>query len=271
MHRMRRAPINRFLSRAQMLKLEAEVHEFTQRMCDKMLRTWGPFDVKEVYNCYTADIISQYAFGDDMKALMNELNITIPGQIQRALDKKESGRMFTDLIESDQLPEAEKTIFRLSGEGSTILAAGESPLNLKWTDLEQRPDLWAVIYEALRFAPGISHRPARIAREEDLFYKSENGKAQWVQSEFRAERWLLANGQQNYAFEKHLMSFGKGSRSCLGTNLAYCELFLLTAAMALRVLPRAKLLSSIEDVRYDHDLVVPNAKYGLIRAYIQIT
>ncbi|KAI1848559.1 hypothetical protein JX266_005418 [Neoarthrinium moseri] len=182
MHRMRRAPINRFLSRAQMLKLEAEVHEFTQRMCDKMLRTWGPFDVKEVYNCYTADIISQYTFGDDMKALMNELNITIPGQIQRALDKKESGRMFTDLIESDQLPEAEKTIFRLSGEGSTILAAGESPLNLKWTDLEQRPDLWAVIYEALRFTPGISHRPARIAREEDLFYKSENGKAQWVQS-----------------------------------------------------------------------------------------
>lgn len=49
-----------------MLKLEAEVHDFTQRTCDKMLRTEGRFDVKEAYNCYTADIISQYAFGEPM-------------------------------------------------------------------------------------------------------------------------------------------------------------------------------------------------------------
>ena len=34
--------------------------------------------------------------------------------------------------------------------------------------------------------------------------------------EFIPERFLLENGRQNYALEKHLISFGKGSRSCLG-------------------------------------------------------
>lgn len=32
------------------------------------------------------------------------------------------------------------------------------PDNLKWTDLEQKPYLWAVIHECLRHMPGISHR-----------------------------------------------------------------------------------------------------------------
>lgn len=58
--------MNRFFSRGQMLKLESEVHDFTQRTCDKLLRTKGPFDIKEAFNCYTADIISQYSFGEPM-------------------------------------------------------------------------------------------------------------------------------------------------------------------------------------------------------------
>jgi hypothetical protein len=49
-----------------MLKLEAEVHDFAQRVYDKMLRTRGRFDVKQVFNCFTADIISQYAFGQPL-------------------------------------------------------------------------------------------------------------------------------------------------------------------------------------------------------------
>lgn len=115
---------------------------------------------------------------------------------------------------------------------------GADPLNLKWTDLEQRPYLWAVIHEALRLMPGISHRSARIAREEDLVYTSEDGETHWLiprgtpigmtsviqhsneglfpsPKEFIAERWLLDNGRHNYALEKHLMSFSRGSRTCL--------------------------------------------------------
>jgi cytochrome P450 len=51
---------------------------------------------------------------------------------------------------------------------------------LKWTDLEQRPYLWAVINEAPRMMPGVSHRSARIAREEDLVYNSQDSQRQWV-------------------------------------------------------------------------------------------
>lgn len=114
---------------------------------------------------------------------------------------------------------------------------GVDPLNLKWTDLEQRPYMWAVIHEALRLMPGISQRSARIAREEDLVYTSVDGETHWViprgtpvgmtstiqhsnlelfpsPKEFIAERWLLEDGRHNYALEKHLISFSRGSRIC---------------------------------------------------------
>lgn len=116
---------------------------------------------------------------------------------------------------------------------------GVDPANLKWTDLEQRPYLWAVIHESLRMMPGVSHRSARIAREEELFYKSRDGKVEWTiprgtpigmtsminhfneelfpePNEFRPERWLLPDGQPNHKLQKILISFGKGSRSCIG-------------------------------------------------------
>lgn len=110
--------------------------------------------------------------------------------------------------------------------------------NLKWIDLEGRPYLWAVIHEALRMTPGISSRSARIARTEDLIYKSQDGEVEWViprgtpigmtsminhwnkelfprPDEFLPERWLM-DGQPNHRLEKMLISFGKGNRSCLG-------------------------------------------------------
>lgn len=111
--------------------------------------------------------------------------------------------------------------------------------NLHWSELEQRPYFWALIQETLRFTPGISHRSARIARNEDLFYKSRDGKVEWViprgvpigmtsvinhfnaelfpePHEFKPERWILEDGQPNYKLQKMLIAFGKGSRSCIG-------------------------------------------------------
>lgn len=116
---------------------------------------------------------------------------------------------------------------------------GLDPANLQWTDLEQRPYLWAVIHESLRMMPGVSHRSARIARDEDLVYKSQDGKTEWViprgtpigmtsminhwngdlfpnPDEYLPERWLLEDGAPNYKLQKFLVSFGKGTRSCIG-------------------------------------------------------
>jgi cytochrome P450 len=68
LHRVRRLAISKFFSRQQMLKLETEVHDFAQRVADKLLRSGDgrPFDIKHTFNCFTADVISQYAFGNPM-------------------------------------------------------------------------------------------------------------------------------------------------------------------------------------------------------------
>lgn len=110
--------------------------------------------------------------------------------------------------------------------------------NLKWVELEKRPYFWAIIQECLRMMPGVSHRSARIAREEDLVYKNQDDKSEWViprgtpigmtsminhwntelfpnPDDFLPGRWLV-DGKQNYQLSKKLIAFGKGSRSCIG-------------------------------------------------------
>jgi cytochrome P450 len=327
LHRSRKGALSKFFSRQQMLKLEGEVDQFAHMTADKMLR-WagkGTFDVKDAFNCFTADVISQYAFGEpmgflaqegwednfatwvksffrsaymmrhntlgrkaaqvlpllanymgeDIKAVMNVMNVTIPGYIQSALDHPENGRVFADLMESKTLPDSEKSMYRLSGEGFTtknkpliltppsllqatltvityhllaqpalqtrLLAdlSDVSPSNLSWIELERKPFLWAIIHESLRMMPGVSHRSARIAREEDLVYKSQDGATEFViprgtpigmtsminhwderffpdPDEFLPERWLLEDGMPNYKLQKTLLAFGKGGRSCVG-------------------------------------------------------
>lgn len=71
----------------------------------------------------------------------------------------------------------------------------------------------------------------------------------------------LASNPDRYVADGHTL-----------TSLAYCELYLMTAALALRVLPRAQLDdTTIEDVEYDHDLIVPQAKKGSVRVQVVIS
>jgi hypothetical protein len=46
-------------------------------------------------------------------------------------------------------------------------------------------------------------------------------------------------------------------------SLALCELYLVTAAMAFRVLPHLKLYDTVyEDIKYDFDAITPQPKKG---------
>ena len=54
-------------------------------------------------------------------------------------------------------------------------------------------------------------------------------------------------------------------------RLASAELYHMTAQMVLRVIPRARLFeTTIEDITYDHDLIVVQTKKGSISVRIKI-
>jgi hypothetical protein len=54
-------------------------------------------------------------------------------------------------------------------------------------------------------------------------------------------------------------------------SLAYCEVYIMAALVALQIIPRARLVdTTIEDISYDHDLIVLQTKKGSISVKIQI-
>lgn len=54
-------------------------------------------------------------------------------------------------------------------------------------------------------------------------------------------------------------------------SLAYCELYIMAALVATKVLPRARLVdTSEEDVGYDHDCIVLQTKKGSISVKVEI-
>ncbi|GFF31299.1 trichodiene oxygenase [Aspergillus udagawae] len=119
-----------------------------------------------------------------------------------------------------------------------------------WNQLEQLPYLSGVIAESLRLSTGIANRSARVAPTEALVYKgytippgtpvSETNYFVLMDPEifpdphaFDPERWMraAAKGQR---LDRYLVNFSKGSRMCVGLNLAYAELFLVIATLVRR-------------------------------------
>lgn len=123
--------------------------------------------------------------------------------------------------------------------------------------LEQLPYLTAVIQESLRLSYGVASRLARIAPDEVLKVydegsasTAEKGKGrEWLippgtpvsmtqlllfrderifpsSSKFRPERWIEEPRLSRYQF-----AFCKGSRVCVGKNLALAELYLMLATL----------------------------------------
>ncbi|KAH8901066.1 putative cytochrome P450 [Thozetella sp. PMI_491] len=368
-HRIRRSAIGKFFSRQGMLRYEPEIHEMAQKMCSKVLRLASSGQVintLDPYNCFTADAISQYCFGEtfgfldrpdfeqnykrafesliatshifrhipilrhlvslmpalgpylgpDIAYMVKSMNETIPNHVIKAQQEKpgEARRVFNEIMDSP-IPDEQKTIYRLSGEGWSLIGTGsettaaslsaitffllsqpeklarlreelrhEDPQQLSWVQLEKYPYLYGVIYEGFRVAFGISTRLPRVARDEDLVYKNHgfnyviprgtaigmsafinhNNKELFPEPEkYDPERWIDDQGKPNHGMEKYILSFSKGSRQCIGMHLALCELYLVTAAMALRVLPHVKLYDTVyEDIKYDFDAVTPQPKAG---------
>ena len=65
---------------------------------------------------------------------------------------------------------------------------------------------------------------------------------------FRPERWLEENAKER--LRRYLVNFSKGTRMCLGINLAYAEIYLTLAAVFQRFD-----LELVETTREDVDIV----------------
>ncbi|KAH8651124.1 cytochrome P450 [Xylariales sp. PMI_506] len=161
-----------------------------------------------------------------------------------------------------------RILLRLQGElDHAIPNASNIP---PWSELQQLPYLTAVVREGLRLSYGVTTRLPRIAHE-DIKYKDHIIPAGTPVSQtpyfilmhpsifpdpdsFRPERWIdaAAHGDR---LDKYLVSFGKGSRQCLGINLAYAEIY-LTLATVIRRFDWELYETTLNDVVCKHDFFV---------------
>jgi cytochrome P450 len=135
------------------------------------------------------------------------------------------------------------------------LAAVEIPEGMPvapWQTLEQLPYITAVLKEGLRMAGGMLSRLPRIY-DKPIQYK------EWVipagtpiamtphltlidedifpePSKFKPERWLdqMSEGRTTSRLDKYTVSFGKGSRNCIGIHLAWAQMYMCIAAIVQR-------------------------------------
>lgn len=118
--------------------------------------------------------------------------------------------------------------------------------------LENLPYLEAVVQEALRIADGIPTRLQRVSPENAMIFVDRSGSGSGKEylipaqtpvgmssllihhdesifadaESFIPERWI-----DNPQLNRFLVPFSRGTRQCLGINLAYAELYLCIAAV----------------------------------------
>jgi cytochrome P450 len=132
-------------------------------------------------------------------------------------------------------------------------------------ELERLPYLTAVIQEGLRVSNPVVHRLPRCFPEKALKYGEyvippgvpvestpylvhHDEKIFPDPYEFRPDRWLGSKGQ---GLQRYFVAFMRGTRACLGQNLAWAELYLILA----HVFARFDFDVSAVDKKRDIDLV----------------
>jgi len=120
---------------------------------------------------------------------------------------------------------------------------------LAWNDVRELPYLSAVINESLRAHPAVGLPLERITPTSglhigDMYLPSGTniGCSAWTlhldeqiwgsdPERWRPERWIDATASQKSEMKNSLFSFGAGSRTCIGKNISYLEMYKLVPAL----------------------------------------
>ncbi|KAJ3559955.1 hypothetical protein NP233_g11133 [Leucocoprinus birnbaumii] len=157
----------------------------------------------------------------------------------------------------------------------------DKEMNVGYEKLEKLPYLTAVIKESLRMGHGVVSPLPRIVGPADAEILGLTVPAGTVVSigapilhsnpdifphptTFIPERWM---GEENQSLDKYLVAFSKGPRSCLGINLAWCELYLIIANVV-RKLELKPDNATIESISF-RDYFVPVHRGRHFHAYVQ--
>ncbi|GAW22252.1 hypothetical protein ANO14919_117880 [Xylariales sp. No.14919] len=144
-----------------------------------------------------------------------------------------------------------ETLQTLKNELRNVMPSVTDVGTVPLATLEALPYLTAVIKEGLRLGYGVSTRLQRIDPDKPVVFTDKTTGKEWTippktsvgmtsvqlhhneenfpdSKKFVPERWLHTEGKN---LDKYLVSFCKGSRSCVGINLAYGELYLTMACL----------------------------------------
>lgn len=139
-------------------------------------------------------------------------------------------------------------------------------------ELEKLPYLHALVQEAHRFSHGVVGRLERVSPDKAILYKDWKipaGTPVAMTSllqhrdplifpdpmRFNPERWLTQ--PEGKKLERYLVPFSKGTRQCMGINLATAEIY-LTLATLFRRFNMELFETSSRDVQIIHDFFIPH-------------
>ncbi|KAL3485049.1 cytochrome P450 [Aspergillus germanicus] len=208
----------------------------------------------------------------------------------RAGDKKQS--IFNALLDPS-LPPQERTVDRLTEEGMIVLGAGaETTANTltlgaidgfrntampqhgsqpRWADLEKLPGSWRM--------PRIATQETLICNGVELPAGTPLITCSWFvrmnpdiflnPMKFDPDRWIVA-AERGIHLPKYLTNFAKGSRNCLGINIAYAELYMVIARFA-REFNMDLHNTTDADIAYDRDYAVWHSNNGPWSVGVQVS
>ncbi|KAF2107670.1 cytochrome P450 [Lophiotrema nucula] len=213
------------------------------------------------------------------RRLADEAQIVVGGGVETTA--------FALTIASFHIINNPKVYARLHDE---LLCALPNRTEVDLQKLERCEYLKACIMESTRLSYGLSARNPRTYDDAPLRYK------EWVipagttvamtipdvshdeeifpnSREFVPERWLGdAKTKDGVPLERFMVSFGRGTRSCLGITLAWTELY-LTLGMMFRRYKFELFEADVSDVEMGHDFFIPVTKLDSkgVRVFVTAT